>query len=111
MIGFDLATTIRNQVSQILKRDLPELVNRQVRTELNTRMTAPSSSVDTILNNGVSLRNKAAIPITDSYGKIVIAPGPESLNNASLYKRMKNKINYGVNTDMMGGTPGHYRIL
>ena len=103
---------LMEQIKGVLKKEAPQILRTVFRDAMKNDPRYRKEMVDIIKNEmnhmanktaqGINaaqrLREDAQTPGNEVYGRTTLS-GPPNLGNNSLYKQMKNKISYGVNTD------------
>lgn len=103
---------VMEQIRAVLKKEGPEIIKKTMKESLKNDNVFKKEIINLLqadwesisrraaqgINAAQTLRNNAHVSSTDIYGKTIITGNQSEQDNGGTYKRMKNKINYGVNT-------------
>lgn len=104
MLNEQIKAAIRKESPNIMKTAFRDIMKNDPRYRkemvdiIKKEMTAINRRVDQGVDTANSIRENARVSGNEVYGRTIISGNPGQ-GNGSLYKQMKNKITYGVNTD------------
>lgn len=105
MISNQLKMMVDALVADKLSREAPKVVEKEVTKSLAKKgivssLTDPSSiTLGQAKSKLNGTRERAMANVNEVYGKVFYTGNQSAYENDSLYKNMKNKINYGFNSD------------
>ena len=97
--GQGASEEIYNLIMKALDSDkIKNEISRRIRIELDTsrnKYNGQVQSYESLTSGNVNMQARMAASGYDVYGKTIIGSNSHP-NNANVYKKMKNKINYGT---------------
>ena len=105
MMSSQLKVMVDALVAEKLKKEAPKIVEKEVTKSLAKKgiissLTDPSSvTLGKAKGKFNQTKERAMANVNEVYGKVFYTGNQDTYGNDSLYKNMKNKINYGFNPD------------
>jgi hypothetical protein len=116
MLAFNVVREIKEQVKTLIikDKDISDTIKKAINDEIRKVASQQKNGMidyNMLTKGNVNLVNAASVNPYDSYGKVTLAGNPTEFGNENIYKRMKNKINYGSNTDNIARNRGQQKIV